>query len=161
MKLNLCQGQTNKSRSSSIDSEDLENKWNYILSTDETIYSKKENYYKFSKNINRILIYEKEDEWYEGEVDEYFIKNGHGVYNYSGGDVYDGEFDNGLRHGFGEYKYAIDGSFYRGEWSRDVKHGRGSYKFGIFELCGVFENDKFFSGLIFKLSVEDSAENEF
>jgi hypothetical protein len=149
-----------KTRSDSIDSDDLEDRWNYILTTDETFYLKKDNKNYFKRN-NKIVIYEKEDEWYEGEVDKYFMKNGHGIYNYSGGDIYDGEFKDGLRHGFGEYKYVVDNSIYRGEWWKDVKQGRGSYKFGIFELCGVFENEKFVSGLILKLNVEDNSENDF
>ena len=38
--------------------------------------------------------------------------------------VYDGDWDNGLRHGQGLLRFA-DGSFYKGQFDRERKHGSG------------------------------------
>lgn len=38
--------------------------------------------------------------------------------------VYDGDWDNGLRHGEGLLRFA-DGSFYKGDFYREKKHGTG------------------------------------
>jgi uncharacterized membrane protein YgcG len=41
------------------------------------------------------------------------------------GDVYQGEFENGLRHGKGTYTYA-NGDAYTGDWSKGKMHGHGA-----------------------------------
>ncbi|ESO83241.1 hypothetical protein LOTGIDRAFT_176258, partial [Lottia gigantea] len=55
--------------------------------------------------------------------------------------MYDGEFVNGLRHGFGSFRYA-NGALYEGYWKNNMKHGKGKFTFKngrIYE--GVFEKD--------------------
>jgi hypothetical protein len=37
--------------------------------------------------------------------------------------MYDGEFVNGLRHGFGMFFYA-SGAKYEGGWKNNMKHGK-------------------------------------
>lgn len=39
-------------------------------------------------------------------------------------EVYDGDWDDGLRHGHGLLRFA-DGSFYQGDFLRERKHGTG------------------------------------
>lgn len=45
---------------------------------------------------------------------------------YANGDIYEGFFNKGLRHGQGMYKY-LNGDVYEGNWSNDKKNGRGKY----------------------------------
>ena len=40
------------------------------------------------------------------------------------GDVYEGEYRNNKRHGFGEMKYG-NGQIYRGQWKDNQKDGSG------------------------------------
>lgn len=50
-------------------------------------------------------------------------------YRYSNGDVYDGHFKEGQRHGHGLYHYGGPSprstSIYIGEWAEDNRHGYG------------------------------------
>lgn len=68
-------------------------------------------------------------------------KDGRGMYEYSDGSVYDGEWRDGKRHGQGEYE--DDHSFYDGEWKDDKQHGKGTYeqKDGV-TYVGDFVNDR-------------------
>jgi len=50
----------------------------------------------------------------------------HGIYTWNNGRVYDGDWDNTLRHGFGRY-YWPDDRKYEGEWKRDKRDGHGKY----------------------------------
>ena len=50
--------------------------------------------------------------------------NGKAVAKYPNGDVYDGQYINGIREGHGVYRYA-NGEKYEGEWLRNKKHGIG------------------------------------
>ncbi|XP_069671726.1 MORN repeat-containing protein 3-like isoform X2 [Periplaneta americana] len=51
---------------------------------------------------------------------------GHGIYSYSDGSWYQGEWKNGERHGIG-LCVLPDGSFYYGQWENDKYHGLGLY----------------------------------
>ena len=110
----------------------------------------------------KVFTYPKEE--YNGELDENFIRNGYGIYQYDNLDIYEGEFVEGLREGQGEYLYN-DGSVYRGSFKEDKKHGNGSYKFDKFEFDGEWENDHLMSGFTFKINkflrhktLEDNSE---
>ena len=55
--------------------------------------------------------------------------------------MYDGEFNHGLRSGFGTFFYA-NGARYEGEWNENMKHGKGKFIFKngrVYE--GIFEKD--------------------
>lgn len=54
-----------------------------------------------------------------------------GQYIYAGEDKYSGEFQQGMKHGFGTYHYAQTGEKYEGEWKNDVWDGKGTYSVGI------------------------------
>lgn len=49
---------------------------------------------------------------------------GKGVYRYRNGSVYDGDWQNGERNGFGR-KEDEDGYVYEGEWKNNCRHGKG------------------------------------
>ena len=57
--------------------------------------------------------------------------NGQGKYKYFNGDVYEGNFENGIKYGDGIMSYE-NGDKYLGEWKEGRKHGKGkmSYKNG-------------------------------
>ena len=62
----------------------------------------------------------------------YFKENkfeGYGKYKYKSiGEVYEGQFINGKRHGIGKYIYR-NGDIYEGYWSDDMRNGYGYIKF--------------------------------
>jgi hypothetical protein len=60
---------------------------------------------------------------YEGQV-ENGLRHGRGTYKH-GGDVYSGDWVRGKRNGHGVQKYAT-GAEYEGEWKKDQRHGYGS-----------------------------------
>lgn len=111
------------------------------------------------ENVNVVIIRETKKEFYEGELDENFNKNGYGEYTFENGEKYEGEFEKGLRNGSGEYHYS-DGSIYRGEWLNDKKMGFGSYKYGNIEINGQWEDDKFISGFAIKIMLLNKEDNE-
>ena len=68
---------------------------------------------------------------------------------YPNGDVYDGSFQAGLRHGQGTYTIAASGGegeedvrdSYKGEWQNNQKNGIGKQTyFGVGEYNGYWEN---------------------
>ena len=50
---------------------------------------------------------------------------GHGTATYENGDVYEGDFLDGIRSGNGIYRYAASGNRYEGGWDENVKSGIG------------------------------------
>jgi hypothetical protein len=52
---------------------------------------------------------------------------------FANGDIYEGEFENGNRHGQGAYTWT-DNSYYRGEWVSDKMNGKGIYANSEIEL---------------------------
>ena len=51
--------------------------------------------------------------------------NGFGVWEFSNGDVYKGEFKNLKMEGIGVYNFKETGHVYRGQWKNDQRHGFG------------------------------------
>ena len=81
---------------------------------------------------------------YEGEFfeDEF---SGEGIYYFASGGVYEGEFRNSDFNGFGKYTTA-DGYIYIGEHKDNRSHGYGKYYFGDSLICeGMWSYDKFIS----------------
>ncbi len=64
---------------------------------------------------------------YRGEIDD-FSPCGNGVMKYPNGDVYEGDWKDGLRDGSGVLRLA-DGGCYEGEFSDDEMSGEGTYTY--------------------------------
>ena len=50
--------------------------------------------------------------------------NGHGIFKWADGRIYEGDWNNDLRHGEGEMKWP-NGRKYKGGWKDGVQHGNG------------------------------------
>jgi hypothetical protein len=68
--------------------------------------------------------------------------NEYGIYTWSNGMKYEGEWDNGKKHGQGIYIWP-SGHKYDGEWKNDKMYGRGTYYYpGGQKYTGEYENGK-------------------
>jgi hypothetical protein len=118
----------------------------------QNIYHKK--MLEFENIISRIqktATISYSDGKYNGEIDENKLRSGRGIFYYSVGDVYfgdwrndyfhgdgvykfckseeiyDGELRKGMKEGIGTYFYEKSQAFYKGEWKNDLKHGKGKF----------------------------------
>jgi DNA polymerase III epsilon subunit family exonuclease len=79
---------------------------------------------------------------YNGEFED-GQRNGQGTYTYANGDVYVGEFEDDQRNGEGTYTFA-DGDVYVGEFEDDQRNGEGTYTFADGDVYnGEFEDGQF------------------
>ncbi|EEQ98329.1 conserved hypothetical protein [Perkinsus marinus ATCC 50983] len=71
-------------------------------------------------------------EVYDGDFDE-GVRHGKGTYWYRNGDVYTGQFQENEKHGMGRLVYtggtSAQGSTYHGQFKEGEKHGQGTYKY--------------------------------
>ncbi len=84
-------------------------------------------------------------ETYQGEIKN-GLKSGSGVYRWSDGSKYEGQWFNDCEYGYGLKEYA-NGDSYLGEWKDGLFHGNGTYKW----------ND----GTIFEGSWQDNLEHGY
>lgn len=78
---------------------------------------------------------------YEGELENGY-RHGRGIMHYSSGAVYDGEWENGKKHGHGKYTWS-GGTVYEGEWKDGCRNGHGKNTFADGRVYdGEWENDK-------------------
>lgn len=63
---------------------------------------------------------------YKGEINDNFLPDGKGILYFENGDIYYGEFNNGIREGQGKYIYK-DLDIYIGNWEKDKKEGHGFF----------------------------------
>ncbi|KAJ3395303.1 Cadherin member 2 [Entophlyctis sp. JEL0112] len=84
------------------------------------------------------LIYNKSGtSYYDGDWSN-GLKHGYGVMQYETGNVYEGGWVDNVKEGYGEMKWKIRGEEYRGEWKASVRNdGHG--------IC-IFENGRIFRG---------------
>ena len=62
---------------------------------------------------------------------------------YPNGDIYEGDFLDGIREGRGKYFYANNGDKYDGEWRQNLKHGIGKMTYAKKgEYHGYWENGR-------------------
>jgi hypothetical protein len=81
-----------------------------------------------------------EDAIYTGEKNEKGEKHGTGKMEYENGDVYEGQWADGLRHGKGKITF-VNKSSYDGNWSNGQINGRGVYTYFNGNVYnGLFEN---------------------
>lgn len=97
---------------------------------------------KRRKSSIRKVVF-KDNSEYEGEWDKGNLKHGKGVLRCSNGDVYDGEFQRGFRHGYAICTYA-DGTQFTGYWTKNeactsrsaiIKYPNGDQYVG--QVCSV------------------------
>lgn len=69
------------------------------------------------------------------------LPHGEGIFRSDIGNVYAGNFDHGVRQGFG--KLTTSKSTYIGEWYQDMRHGYGKYTSDAVYWEGVWEFDNF------------------
>ena len=62
---------------------------------------------------------------YEGNFKD-DLKHGYGKYYWSSGNIYNGNWKDGYQHGYAKMTWA-NGDVYEGNWKDDVKHGYGKY----------------------------------
>lgn len=72
-------------------------------------------------------------EWIEGKI------NGYGDILFANKDSYTGNLIDNTFNGEGVYKYAATGDSYEGEWKNGLQHGYGQYKSSKFEYIGDWE----------------------
>ena len=76
---------------------------------------------------------------YEGEFRE-DSQTGRGVLRYLNGDVYEGGLVDGLFSGEGRYHYKEEGMVYEGHWRNGVEYGKGVFVYqGQFRIETVLE----------------------
>mmetsp|Transcript_10546 Transcript_10546/g.7881 ORF Transcript_10546/g.7881 Transcript_10546/m.7881 type:complete len:145 (+) Transcript_10546:34-468(+) len=63
--------------------------------------------------------------------------------SYTNGDIYEGDFVDGIREGRGKYFYSSNGDKYDGEWKQNMKHGIGKMTYAKKgEYYGYWENGR-------------------
>ena len=78
---------------------------------------------------------------YEGSRDSNGKMSGKGIYRWDDGDVYDGEYLDGLRHGLGVERFA-SGTIYEGEFRASKKSGHGIFRYANGDVYeGGYLND--------------------
>mmetsp|Transcript_17896 Transcript_17896/g.30586 ORF Transcript_17896/g.30586 Transcript_17896/m.30586 type:complete len:134 (-) Transcript_17896:74-475(-) len=54
------------------------------------------------------------------------VEGSRGLFHYSNGDSYEGEFRDGVRSGWGKMTFSDDGCVYEGQWVRGLHDGQGT-----------------------------------
>ena len=74
-------------------------------------------------------------------------KNGRGIYLYADGNIYEGDFENGLPNGTGKISYA-NGDVYEGEIEKGSLHGKGMMiSANGNKVQGIWESGKFIKSI--------------
>jgi hypothetical protein len=97
-----------------------------------------------SSSGKKLIIYG-DGSQYDGECNSRGVAHGKGKMSHKCGDLYVGEFHDGLKHGHGTYKYANQ-SFYNGLWKNGKKEGKGV---SVYKTSGSVENYGWSAGDIF------------
>jgi hypothetical protein len=110
----------------------------------EFTYNNNKNLIPYDNEVEDVDVIEYSIGKYTGELKN-SIPNGTGTMIYDNGDIYEGEWIDGLRHGNGIFTtYNEDGEVatYNGNWENDKKNGSGIYKDEDYEYMGSWKNDK-------------------
>jgi hypothetical protein len=81
------------------------------------------------------------DGTYEGEVNRDGQKHGIGIYRWSDGSIFDGNYKSDMRHGKGKFLWS-NGESYDGDYLQDQRTGKGTYSWPD----GSFYTGNFISG---------------
>lgn len=83
---------------------------------------------------------------YERNIDGLFIGNfknglrsGFGVFRWNNGEVFEGNWENGMKSGQGVWR-SPKGDSYEGEWLLNRQHGEGIFKHKASTYKGKFKN---------------------
>ena len=95
-------------------------------------------------------------------IDSWFnCLTGKGVYKFSNGDIYDGDWKNDIRDGQGTQIY-VNGDIYTGKWKDDMKNGQGTFTYINGDIyTGFFLDDKKYGRGTFTYSNGDIYTGEF
>ena len=81
---------------------------------------------------------------------------GYATATYPNGEIYEGDFEDGIRQGTGTYRY-LNGNVYAGKWKENRKHGIGKMTYSEKgEYNGFWENGRRHGEGIFKYPNGDS-----
>ncbi|XP_040607245.1 radial spoke head 10 homolog B isoform X2 [Mesocricetus auratus] len=64
--------------------------------------------------------------WYEGDW-VYNIKKGWGIRCYKSGNIYEGQWENDMRHGEGRMRWLTTNEEYTGHWEKGIQNGFGTH----------------------------------
>ncbi|XP_015440645.1 radial spoke head 10 homolog B isoform X1 [Pteropus alecto] len=64
--------------------------------------------------------------WYEGDW-VYNIKKGWGIRCYKSGNIYEGQWEDNMRHGEGRMRWLTTNEEYTGRWERGIQNGFGTH----------------------------------
>ncbi|XP_036020775.1 mismatch repair endonuclease PMS2 isoform X2 [Mus musculus] len=64
--------------------------------------------------------------WYEGDW-VYNIKKGWGIRCYKSGNIYEGQWENNMRHGEGRMRWLTTNEEYTGHWEKGIQNGFGTH----------------------------------
>jgi len=81
------------------------------------------------------------DGTYEGEINRDGQKHGSGIYRWSDGSIFDGNYKTDMRHGKGKFLWS-NGESYDGDYLQDQRTGKGTYSWPD----GSFYSGEFISG---------------
>jgi len=90
---------------------------------------------------------------YEGKVNRSGQKDGYGIYRWIDGSIYEGEYQDDLRHGKGRFLWA-NGESYEGDYLKDERTGKGVYNWPD----GSFYKGDFLAGKRHGLGTYKSAD---
>ena len=86
-------------------------------------------------------------------------KNGRGIYLYADGNIYEGDFENGLPNGTGKISYA-NGDVYEGEIEKGSLHGKGMMiSANGNKVQGIWESGKFIKSIGSEIVINQVTDN--
>lgn len=90
------------------------------------------------------------------------VRHGKGVFKFSNGDMYDGEFSNGNMHGIGIMRFAC-GDVYRGNFVDNKISGKGEYRSATGDVyyCNQWDDSEANGRGLCRLATGDTYEGNF